>query len=33
VAEQLRQLTGESVAWRDAEVARFLALAQAYRGR
>lgn len=32
VAERLRQLKGESVAWRDAEVARFVALAQAYRG-
>ncbi|HET6718854.1 MAG TPA: glycerol-3-phosphate dehydrogenase/oxidase [Rhodocyclaceae bacterium] len=33
VAEQLRQLNGQSAAWRDAELARFVALAQVYRGR
>jgi hypothetical protein len=33
VAEQLRQLCGQSLAWRDAELDRFRALAQAYLGR
>lgn len=32
VAEQLRQLSGQSIAWRDAEIERFVALAQAYLG-